>query len=65
MKSSEKFNFEASIKELENIVKALENPDTGLDNSIELYKRGIDLLNKCSKKLEEAELEITKITKKE
>jgi len=65
MKSSEKFNFEASIKELENIVKALENPDTGLDNSIELYKRGIDLLNKCSKKLEETKLEITKITKKE
>ena len=62
---NEKFNFEEGINSLENIVKKLESPDTGLDESIEIYKKGMDILNKCNKKLEEAELQIVKLTKSE
>ncbi len=62
---TEKFNFENSVKGLEDMVKKLENPETGLDESIEIYKKGMDLLSKCSQKLDEAEFEIINISKKE
>jgi exodeoxyribonuclease VII small subunit len=60
--SKKNFKFENGIKELEQIVETLENPDTGLDESINKFKQGIDILNKCNKKLAEAELEIKNLT---
>ena len=60
---NEKFNFENSVHSLEDMVRKLENPETGLDESIEIYKKGMDLLSKCSKRLDEAEFEIIKLTK--
>jgi exodeoxyribonuclease VII small subunit len=56
------FNFENGIKSLEDIVRKLENPETGLDESIELYKNGMTLLRNCTDKLEKAELRIKEIT---
>jgi len=63
MSKQEKFCFEDGIKNLEILVQKLEAPDTGLDESIELYKKAIDILQKCEKKLNEAELQITTLTK--
>jgi exodeoxyribonuclease VII small subunit len=60
--SKQKFNFETNIKELEKYLEKLENPETGLDESIDLFKKGMDIIGKCSEKLNEAELEIKKIT---
>ncbi len=59
---SEKIAFEEAVAELENIVKTLENGDYTLDNSIELFKKGVELSALCDKKLKEADKAMLKLT---
>ena len=47
--------FEASIKELEEIVKALESGSVSLDESLALFEKGVALTKSCQKLLDEAE----------
>ncbi|MCL1936706.1 MAG: exodeoxyribonuclease VII small subunit [Defluviitaleaceae bacterium] len=58
-----KINYEQFIEKLEEIVNKLENPDTSLEDSINLYKEGIDIAKFCNEKLDSMEGEI-KILKK-
>lgn len=53
-------SFENAMKRLEEIVDALENQDTPLEESIALYKEGSACAQLCRQKLEHArhELEI-------
>ncbi len=51
-------NFEESIKRLEEIVRALESGEIGLDESLKLYEEGIALVRVCNQKLEDAEQKI-------
>lgn len=46
--------FEELLKELETIVKELENGTLTLDESIKKYQKGIELSAECKKMLEEA-----------
>lgn len=55
-------SFEDAIKELEGIVRRLENGDTTLDQAIEDYTRGSQLRSHCEKQLNEARLKVEKIT---
>ncbi len=55
--------FEEALARLENITKKLENENIMLDEAVALYEEGIKLVDFCSKKLEEAENRIKKITK--
>jgi len=55
--------FEKAIKELEDIVAALERGDVALDQSIRLFERGVELSEYCSQKLEEAHGKITMLVK--
>jgi exodeoxyribonuclease VII small subunit len=48
-------DFEAAIAELEIIVKKLEEGDLTLEQSLELYERGVRLSRYCHGTLEEAE----------
>jgi exodeoxyribonuclease VII small subunit len=48
-------SFEASLKELENIVQQLEGGDLPLEKSLELFERGVRLSRECQKRLDEAE----------
>jgi exodeoxyribonuclease VII small subunit len=48
-------DFEAAIAELELIVKKLEDGDLTLEQSLELYERGVRLSRYCHGRLEEAE----------
>ena len=48
-------DFEAAIAELETIVKKLEDGDLALENSLELYERGVQLSRFCHARLEDAE----------
>jgi exodeoxyribonuclease VII small subunit len=48
-------DFEAAIAELEIIVKRLEDGDLTLEQSLELYERGVRLSRYCHGRLEEAE----------
>jgi exodeoxyribonuclease VII small subunit len=51
-------DFEAAIAELDAIVKKLEEGDLSLENSLELYERGVHLSRFCHSRLEEAERRI-------
>jgi exodeoxyribonuclease VII small subunit len=51
-------NFEASLKELEQIVRELESGDVGLDESLKKFELGIELYKRCRQTLEGAEKRI-------
>ena len=51
--------FEQSITELEKIVERLENGDVTLDESLELFEKGIKLSKSCHKMLDSAEKKVS------
>jgi exodeoxyribonuclease VII small subunit len=51
-------DFEAAIAELESIVKRLEEGDLPLEQSMQLYERGVQLSRFCHARLEDAERRI-------
>ncbi len=55
------FNFENALKELEKTVETLEKGDMPLNESIEVYKKGITLAKDCSDYLENAKQKISEI----
>lgn len=59
------FNFETGIKELEQIADKLEKENLNLDESVNLFEKGMELSKKCSEILENAEKRITKLIVKE
>lgn len=54
-------NFENKIKELEVIVKELENGDVPLDDAIEKYTKAMKLAKECSDTLNKATEKVNKI----
>lgn len=54
--------FESSLKELEDILDQLENPQLPLSDLVEKYSRAQVCLANCRKKLDEAELAIKKLS---
>ena len=55
----DKMDFEKAMTELEGIVNRLEKGELNLDESVECFKRGVELSRFCSKRLDEAEHKIT------
>ena len=55
-------NFEQSMQRLEQIVRAMERGDVALDESLKLFQEGTELVRSCGKLLDEAELQIKKVT---
>ena len=56
--------FETALQRLEEISQLLENEDTPLEDSIELFEEGIEIKEFCEDKLKSAKLKIDKIIKK-
>lgn len=56
--------FDELVAELQRVVQALETGSAGLEDSIELYRRGLVLHAACEKKLRAAELTITELGRK-
>jgi exodeoxyribonuclease VII small subunit len=54
--------FEQALKELEDIVKILEEGKSSLNESINLYERGSVLKKRCDGILESAQLRINQIS---
>ena len=57
--------FEESLKRLEEIVRALENGDTPLDESMKLFEEGVSLSATCNELLEKAEQKVSMLTRGE
>jgi exodeoxyribonuclease VII small subunit len=56
--------FEASLEELERIVKELETGDLPLEQSLALFENGMRLSADCKRQLEEAESRVEILMKK-
>ncbi len=57
-------DFESAIKELESIVDSLERGDLPLDQSLQLFERGVQLSRFCHTRLEDAERRIEILTER-
>ena len=55
--------FEKAIQRLEKIVDDLEKGELDIDKSLEIFEEGIKMSRVCSKKLNEAEAKIEKLTR--
>ena len=55
--------FEKAMKRLEQIVEELEKGELDIDKSLEIFEEGIKMSRVCSKKLNEAEQKIEKLTR--
>ena len=53
-----RFNFEASLNELEKLVDALENGDLSLEQSLQDFERGIKLTRACQNALTDAQQKV-------
>ena len=51
----QKLTYEQAMKELEQTVALLENSDTDMDKSFELYEKGVKLAKFCEEYLSEKE----------
>jgi exodeoxyribonuclease VII small subunit len=51
-------SFEASLEELERIVRELEQGELPLERSLELFEQGVKLSRECQERLNQAERRI-------
>lgn len=54
-------SFESNMQRLEQIVRAMERGDVPLEESLNLFREGTDLVRSCNQLLEEAQLQVKKI----
>ena len=64
-KKIEKMEFEEAVEELEKIITALDEGNLSLKDASDLYMKGIQLRNHCSKILENVELKLNQISPNE
>jgi exodeoxyribonuclease VII small subunit len=55
---TEAFDFERSLKELEELVGRMEKGDLTLEESLKSFERGIELTRACQQALKEAEQKV-------
>jgi exodeoxyribonuclease VII small subunit len=60
-----KLNFEQSIKELTSIVQKIEQGQIPLQDSLQQYEKGMELIKHCRGILQKAEERIENISKQE
>lgn len=54
-------SFEANMQRLEQIVRTLERGDVALEDSMKLFQEGTELVHRCGKLLDDAQLQVKKI----
>ena len=59
--NQQNLTFEQNMQRLEQIVRAMERGDVALEESLKLSQEGTDLVAKCGKLLDEAELQVKMI----
>jgi exodeoxyribonuclease VII small subunit len=58
-------DFEASLQELEGLVEALESGELSLAESLERFKRGVELSKHCHQMLDQARQSVEVLTRPE
>ncbi|MBU2522664.1 MAG: exodeoxyribonuclease VII small subunit [Nanoarchaeota archaeon] len=58
-------SFEGNLERLKKIVDGLESGDIPLKESMNKFKEGAELIKQCYKELENAELEVETLVKKD
>lgn len=58
-------SFEECLEELEKTVRELESGELPLERALELYEKGVALAEACRKQLEEAEMRVEMLMKRE
>ncbi len=61
-KSRAKPGFEAALRELEQLVERMEGGELGLEESLKLYARGMELSQTCREALDDAEQRVEVLT---
>ena len=61
IKENKTVDFESSLKKLGSIVEKLEDENINLEDSVKSFEEGMNLVKKCQKQLQEAELKIKKL----
>jgi len=62
--AEEKFNFTKAYKEIEEINTWFQQEDINLDEALEKYERGMELIKKCKNRLRQSENKFEEIKKK-
>lgn len=62
-KTVKKESFEGSLEQLETLVRQLESGEKGLEESLELFEKGVALSRQLAKQLEEAKHKVEVLTK--
>ncbi len=65
MEEEKAFRFKEAVKELETIVRELEDDTVDLDVALKKYERGIRLIRMCNEYLDKAELRLKELTQDE
>ena len=55
--------FEKNLKELEKMAEQMSSGQLGLKESIETFKKGVKLIEKCRKELSQAEQSVQQLIK--
>ncbi len=55
-------DFEKALSELENLVSKLESGELSLDQSLEYFKRGVELTRLCQSVLDQAQQTVELLT---
>ena len=59
--SKKDLSFEENMQRLEQIVRAMERGEIPLEESLQLFQEGTELVRRCGKLLDEATLQVKKI----
>ena len=61
----EEQKFEELLQQLEKVAKQLSSGDLPLEQSLQLYAKGVELTRQCQAKLDKANMQIQTLSKKE
>ena len=60
-KKIEELSFEEAYKELESTLERMENEEVSLQESLELFKRGVELYKRCKNLINSATLTVKEV----
>ena len=59
--NEQNMSFETSMQRLEQIVRTMERGDVALEDSLKLFQEGTELVRRCGKLLDEAQLQVKRV----